>query len=309
MNVLVRPLYREDLAEADRIFRIAFGTFLALPNPAEFAGTADYIRTRWTADPSAAFGAQLNKELVGSNLATKWGSVAFFGPLTVRPEYWNKGVATRLMEPTLDLFAKWTSTHEGLFTFAHSPKHIASYQRFGFWPRFLTAIMSKPVEPARRARGLSGYAEIPEGQRAECLRACRELTDGIYEGLDLEREIRAVEAQRLGDTVLLWEAARLAAFGVCHCGPGTEAGSDSCYVKFGAARSESSFDALLEACENLAAAKRLSLLVAGVNAGRQKAFQQMMARGFRIQFQGVAMQRHNDPGYNRPDAYLIDDWR
>ena len=51
MNVLVNPLPATDLTEADRIFRVAFGTFLGLPNPMEFFGDADYVRTRWAADP------------------------------------------------------------------------------------------------------------------------------------------------------------------------------------------------------------------------------------------------------------------
>jgi hypothetical protein len=96
-NALVGQLQEADLAEADRIFRLAFGTFLGFPNPIEFAGDADYIRTRWTTDPSAAFGAYLDKGLVGSNFATRWGSVAFFGPLTVLPNYF----ATRPV--TIDL--------------------------------------------------------------------------------------------------------------------------------------------------------------------------------------------------------------
>jgi hypothetical protein len=57
MNVLVNALPERDLAEADRIFRIAFGTFLGFSNPIEFFGDADYVRTRWRADPSTAFGA------------------------------------------------------------------------------------------------------------------------------------------------------------------------------------------------------------------------------------------------------------
>lgn len=169
--------------------------------------------------------------------------------------------------------------------------------------------MSKPVKRAGRTADFSRYSDVPTGQREECLRECGEMTDAIYEGLDLEREILAVDTQRLGDTVLVWDAARLVALGVCHCGPGSEAGSDGCYIKFGAARSGSSFDALLDACEALAAAKQLSRVIAGANAGRQKAYQQMIARGFRTEFQGVAMQRHNDPGYNRPENYIIDDWR
>jgi hypothetical protein len=29
----------------------------------------------------------------------------------------------------------------------------------------------------------------------------------------------------------------------------------------------------------------------------------------RTDIQGIAMQRDNEPGYNRPDVFLIDDWR
>ena len=84
-------------------------------------------------------------------------------------------------------------------------------------------------------------------------------------------EINAVAAQKLGDTVLLWEDARLVGLAVCHCGPGTEAGSGTCYVKFGAARpgptAGQDFDRLLDACEEMASKSGLSRLAAGVNAG------------------------------------------
>jgi hypothetical protein len=53
----------------------------------------------------------------------------------------------------------------------------------------------------------------------------------------------------------------------------------------------------------------LKRIVAGVNTGRIKAYQQMLARGFRTDMQGVAMHRPDEPGYNRQDIYLIDDWR
>lgn len=46
-------------------------------------------------------------------------------------------------------------------------------------------------------------------------------------------EIEAVDAQGLGDMLLLLED-DLAGFAVCHTGPGTEAGSGACYVKFAA---------------------------------------------------------------------------
>jgi GNAT superfamily N-acetyltransferase len=78
-------------------------------------------------------------------LITSWGSVGFFGPLSVRPELWDQGVASRLMEATVALFDRWGTAHAGLFTFAHSAKHLGLYRKFGFWPRFLTPVMAKPV--------------------------------------------------------------------------------------------------------------------------------------------------------------------
>src|SRR5262245_51480916 len=75
MEITVRPLREADLPAADRIFRLAFGTFLGLPEPARFGGDTDYVRSRWLADPTAAFAAELHGEVVGSNFASEWGSV------------------------------------------------------------------------------------------------------------------------------------------------------------------------------------------------------------------------------------------
>lgn len=312
-DIAVRPLRESDLPAADRIMRLAFGTFIGLPEPSAFMGDANYVRTRWLADPNAAFAAEVGGELVGSNFATDWGSVGFFGPLTIRPDFWDRGVGKRLMEPVMELFSKWGTRHAGLFTFAHSQKHVGLYQKFGFWPRFLTAIMSKPIEGRKSTALWSRFSEAPASEREEVLSACRELTDGVYEGLNVGREIRAVAAQGLGDTILLWDDGRLAGLAVCHSGPGTEAGTGTCYIKFGAARPgpavEQDFDRLLDACEAWASSLNSSRLVAGVNTARHEAYQRMLARGFRADIQGVAMSRPNEAGYNRPGVYLIDDWR
>ena len=310
---VVRPLRESDLAAADQIMRVAFGTFLGVPDPASFMGDAGYVRTRWKANPDAAFAAEIDSELVGSNFATHWGSVGFFGPLTIRPDLWDRGVGTLLMEPVLACFEQWQIKHAGLFTFAQSQKHIGLYQKFGFYPRFLTAIMSKPVEPCGRAPVWTKFSDASTSDRAAIIERCRELTHAIYDGLDVEREIRAVADQKLGDTVLLWDESQLTGFAVCHCGPGTEAGSGVCYVKFGVVRPDSAagenFNSLLDACEDLATSQKLSVLIAGVNTARHEAYRQMLARGFRAERLGVAMAKPNETGYNRPGVYLIDDWR
>jgi len=312
-KIEIRALAEEDLDEADRIFRLAFGTFLGMPDPSAFMGDADLVRTRWRAAPNAALGAYADGALVGSNFAASWGSFGFFGPLTVRPDLWNQGVARALLEPTMALFERWGTRQAGLFTFPQSPKHVALYQRFGFWPQHLVPVMAKPVAPAERAPSHSRYAELAPRERAECLDECRALTASVYPGLDLRREIEAVAAQEIGDTVLVRDGEALVALAVCHVGAGSEAGGGSAYVKFGAARSGPSaarcFDRLLSACEDFACAAGASRLVAGVNAARHEAYRALLARGFRTVLQGVAMLRPNDPGFNRSDCYVLDDWR
>ena len=187
MDISVRPLREKDLDAADQINRLAFGTFLGLPDPMAFMGDAGYVRGRWQANPSAAFGAEADGELVGSNFATNWGSVGFFGPLTIRPDLWDRGVGKRLMEPVIACFAAWGTKHAGLFTFPQSQKHLGLYQKFGFWPRFLTAVMSKPVGPTAASCDGQHSLRFPKPNGPEMLVACRQLTDAVYEGLDVTR--------------------------------------------------------------------------------------------------------------------------
>jgi GNAT superfamily N-acetyltransferase len=308
----IRPLEEGDLETADRVMRMAFGTFLGAPDPMMVFGDADYVRSRFAAEPSWAFAADRDGEVVGSNFATRWGSFGFFGPLTVRQDLWDRGIASRLMEPIIDLFESWQVRQAGLFTFSQSAKHVGLYQKFGFWPQCLTPVMARPVAPPAGVREYSTYSKAPVAERDAILGACRNLTDAIFEGLDAGHEIRATDAQGLGDTVLLRTDSELAAIAVCHCGAG-EAGSGACFIKFGAARpgagASDIFDQLLGACEQLAAERGLERMVAGVNVARHDAYRRLLARGYRTWLQGVVMQRPNEPGYCRPDAYVIDDLR
>lgn len=308
-KITVRPMREADLAEAKRICHLAFGTFLGLPDPMQFFPDRDFVISRWRTDASGALAAESDGLLVGSNLATRWGSFGFFGPLTIRPDYWDRGVATRLLESTMVLFEQGLTRHVGLFTFPNSAKHVQLYQKFGFWPRFLSPVMSLPVRRDLATTAVRTYSGLTADQREEFLKASSELTSAIHDGLDVRREIRAVADQRLGDTVMLWDNSSLSAFAICHCGADTEAGNGTCYVKFGAARTAHAFDALLNACEAFASGRKLSRLEAGVNTARHDAYRRMIARGFRTDIVGVAMHKGNDTGYCRPDVYALDDWR
>jgi len=316
-HIEVEPLREADIEEAHRICRLAFGTFLGLHNPLDFMDDRNFIAPRWRAGHVEAIAAREGDRLIGSNLATRWGSFGFFGPLTILPEYWGQGVAQRLLQATLAIFERWGVRHTGLFTFAHSAKHVGLYQKFGYWPQYLTALMSRILEDNSQTQAKSGDAmrflsELPTKEREQAIMACSRLTHDIEKGLDLSGEIQAVCSHGGGDVVFTYTEGALDAFAVCLNGSGTEGGEKTCYVKFGAARGGAGaaerFDQLLDACEAFARSRQANV-EAGVNLARRNAYERMRARGYRVMTQGVAMQRPPVDGFNREDVYVMDDWR
>lgn len=196
------------------------------------------------------------------------------------------------------------------------PGHLALYQKFGFWPRDLVAMMAKPVgeKPDPSAPDTVRFSAASPDARPAVLAACREVTDANFRGLDVGIEVRAIAEQGLGDTILLWNDQRLAAFAACHTGAGSEGGSGACYVKFAAVRpgprASEDFVRLLGGVETFARTAGAPKITAGVNLARREAFQAMIACGFRNDRQGVAMETGDaTSGYNRAGVYILDDWR
>jgi predicted N-acetyltransferase YhbS len=313
MTVSIRALDEADVPAADEIFRAAFATFLGIPDPRAFTGDGAIIGTRWRADPASALGAYQGGSLVGSSFVTCWGSLGFVGPVTVRPELWGQGVAGQLMAQSVAALEQRGVRQAALFTFPHSPKHIALYQKFGFWPRYLTPVMSKRVKSDGKPSDFSRYSALSPAERPACLAQCAALTDRIFPGLDARAELRAIAGQNLGETILVHDHAGLAGFACCHIGAGSEAESGTVFVKFGAARPGADasmlFDRLLDGCEALTAEAGCETLVAGINTARHQAYRQMIDRGFRAFLEGVAMLRPSKPAHNRPDCFVIDDLR
>ena len=144
-RISIRPLTEGDLPEAGGILRRAFATHFGMP-PDTFWTDRDFVTGRWMTDPSLAFGAWIEDRLVGSSLGANWGSLGVFGPISTHPDTWNRGTARHLIPPVLERLKALGARHIAFFTFAESTKHIALYQKLDFWPRFLTAIMTRPVE-------------------------------------------------------------------------------------------------------------------------------------------------------------------
>ena len=142
--------------------------------------------------------------------------------------------------------------------------------------------------------------------------AVRELTDAVYPGLDVSREIESVLAQGLGDTVLIDDGTACKGWPSVTSARAPRPARDVLrQVRRRPARSRcrALFGLLIDACHALAAEQGASALAAGANAGRDRAWRALAGRGFRRNFQGVTMHRPNEPGYSTSDSFVIDDWR
>lgn len=315
-GITVGALKESELKEADRIFRVAFGTFIGLPNPAEFMGDRNLLISRWYGPHVKTLAARDNGRLIGSNQITRWGSFAFFGPLTVLPEYWDRGIAQRLLDATIKFLDKQGLKRTALFTFSNSTKHVGLYQKFGYWPDYLTALMTRAPQAAEPAGDASPnfvcLTALKRNEREAAIAASAKLTNAISRGLDLTNELRTLLKQKSGEAILIYTRKTLDGFAVCLHGAGSEGGTKICYIKFAAARggpgAGERFDRLLDGCEAFALSRNASL-EAGMNLAREDAYRRMRAHGFRAFAQGVSMQRPHAPGHNRGDVYVIDDWR
>jgi GNAT superfamily N-acetyltransferase len=314
--IKIGPLKLAELTEAERIFRLAFTTFLGLP-PGVFMAGRDFVRSRFRSQHVKALAAREDGRLIGTNFLTVWGKFAFFGPLTVLPEYWDKGIAQKLLEGTVAQFDKMKLPRTGLFTFPHSAKHVSLYNKFGYWPQRLTAMMHYTPSAGENWRPEAGISVVHlstrwQGPRKEAIAACRKLTDRIDKGLDLTEEIGSLLKQRAGEVILTYIRNTLDGFAIAHHGPGSEGGDALCYLKFAAVRTGAGagerFDRLLDACDAYARAHNVKI-EAGINFASEDAYKRMRAHGYRAFAQGVPMQRPNAPGFYRPDTYCISDLR
>jgi predicted N-acetyltransferase YhbS len=313
MSLTIRALEEADVDAADKVRRLAFGTYFGIPDPLSFSGTVRLVETRRRAWPDGALVAEKDGMIVGVAISSRWGSLDLFGPLSVHPEHWRGGVAHSLLEASMPIYDRWQCRAAALFTFPSSLTHIGLYQRYGFWPRSLTAIVNRPVtapSPVSQARSLSAMSAA---ERQDAIAQCAALTDRLYAGMDLRDELATVIAHPTADAIVLIEGSGVAGFVICHCGPGSEADTGVAYAKFAAARpgpnAARDFQRLIDAANDFAHRNHATKINTGVNMGAMETYRLMLAAGFRPALHGIAMHRPWIEIYDRPDVFALEDWR
>lgn len=317
-GLVIRHLTADDLVEADRINRTAFGTFFGLETPSAFRGDGEVIPGRFASNPDGAFAAELDGRLVACGLVVDWGSVGLLGPLTVDVDVWGKGIGRAMLDEMTRYMDSRSFALQGLFTHPQSSTHIRLYEAYGFRMKRIIAVMDRTVDAATAMPPTARFfSQLQDKDRQAVLVECREIAGGLCTGLDLGAEIQSIDANGFGDTILLGREGGLTGFACCHQGAASEAGSPQTLVKFAAVASgvdgAAEFEKLMAACETFAALRGTKRLVAGTNTGRVECYEALLAMGFRSWMNGIAMLKTApdapSDGYNIPGVFAVDDWR
>ncbi len=226
------------------------------------------------------------------------------------------------MKATQGFFDENRVSLQGVVTYPYSPKHLVLYQKFGFKPKSLVAITGKSLErrepppPAKPARGtpqIQRFSAYEESKKKALLGRLRGITNKIYRGLDVTKEIEIVNGLGLGDTLLLEKDRVLLGFAICHTPGVSEAPQGTAYVKYlaldPARRRPEHFAQLLAAVEEYGAASGCQRVIAPVYTPYWRAYQMLLGSGYQMEMLMIRMKRGKQPDYEREEDFVLDDWR
>jgi predicted N-acetyltransferase YhbS len=324
--IKIRRVRKGDLSKVRDVIEQAFGDFYERQlgtRPRQVFGGAQYVHHRWLMEPWGCFVAEEGDgKIVGAAVAVIWGSLGLIGPVAVLTTYQNQDIGQQLIKATQGFFDENKVVLQGMSTYPSSPKHLLLFQKFGYKPKGLVALTSKPLDrreivqatqPGKPALSVRRFSILEESKKKTTLQKLRRITNSIYRGLDLGKEVEIVDGLALGDTLLLDKGRELIGFAIYHTPGVSEAPQGSLYIKFLAIdvrqRKPEHFHALMAALEELAHGAGLQRVIAPVYTYYWGVYQGLLERGYSIDFTMVRMKRGKLEEYERPTDLVLDDWR
>jgi ribosomal protein S18 acetylase RimI-like enzyme len=323
----IRRVRKGDLSRVRDVIEQAFGDYFERQlgtRPRQVFGGAQYVHHRWLMEPWGCFVAEdTDGKIVGALVAAMWGSLGLIGPTAVLTNYQNQGIGSQLLGAAQGFFEENKATLSGVVTYPTSPKHLALYHKVGYKPKSLVAIMSRAVDrpsppagPPRSARSMVSirrFSTLEESKKTAAIQKLRRITNAIYRGLDVSKEIEIVDGLALGDTHVLESGRDVAGFAVVHTPGVSEAPAGAVYVKYLAVdrahRKPEIFDAFIGALEQVTREAGTSRIIVPVYCQYFAAYQALVQRGYQVDFTMLRMKRGRQEEYEDPADFVLDDWR
>src|SRR5436309_4172296 len=325
-KVQVRRVRKGDLSRVKDVLEQTFGDFLERQlgtRPRQAFGGAQYVHHRWLMEPWGCFVAEEdNAKIVGAALAVTWGTVGVLGPVAVLTNYHNQTIGQQLIRAAQDFFDENKATLHGCVTYPTSPKHLYLYHKFGYRPKALTALMSRVLDrnaprPATKlARGplaVRRFSQLEETKKKAGLARVHRITNALYRGLDVAKEVEIVDGLALGDTLLLERGRDLVGFAVVHTPGVSEAPFGTLYVKYMAVdpaqKRVEHLEQFVAAVEDLGHELGVQRVALPVYLRYWLAYSTLVRCGYQVDFTMLRMQKGKQEDYEDPTHLVLDDWR
>jgi predicted N-acetyltransferase YhbS len=326
-KIAIRRVRKQDLAKVRDVIEQAFGDFFERQlgtRPRQVFGGAQYVHHRWLMEPWGCFVAEEDgTKIVGAAIAVTWGSVGLIGPVAVLTNYQNQSIGQQLIRVVQEFFDENHTTLNGVVTYPTSAKHLCLYHKFGYKPKGLTAIMSRPLERrdgkvSPRAAVKTGltvrrFSTLEEAKKKATLLRVHRITNAICRGLELAKEIEIVDGLALGDTLLLERGRDLVGFAIYHSPGVSEAPLGALYVKYLAIDPQQkrveNLEQFVTAVEDLGQELAVQRVILPVYVQYWTAYSALLRAGYQVDFTMVRMQRGKQEGYEDPTHLVLDDWR
>jgi ribosomal protein S18 acetylase RimI-like enzyme len=324
--IKIRRVRKGDLSKVRDVIEQAFGDFFERQvgtRPRQVFGGAQYVHHRWLMEPWGCFVAEEGDgKIVGAAVAVMWGTLGLVGPIAVLTSYQNQDIGQQLLAACQEFFDENKATLQGVCTYAYSPRHLVLYQKFGYKPKGLVVITAKHLDrreivqvgkPAKPGVSVRRYSSLEEAKKKPVMQKIRRITNAIWRGMDVGKEVEIVDGLALGDTLLLDKGRETIGFAICHMPPNSEAPHGAAYIKFLAIDKRHQrpelLHALLASVEDMAAAAQLQQVVAPVYTYYWTAYQALIERGYHLDFTMVRMKRGKQEDYEDASDLVLDDWR
>jgi GNAT superfamily N-acetyltransferase len=323
--IKIRRVRKGDLSRVRDVLEQSFGDYFERQlgtRPRQVFGGAQFVHHRWLMEPWGCFVAEENDgKIIGAVIAVMWGTVGLVGPFAVLTHYQNQDIGQHLLRATEGFFQENRAALLGLVTYPTSPKHLALCHKFGYKPKGLVAVMSRPLDRPAAAGPHAGrvsltarrFSALEEAKKKATIVRFRKITNAIYRGLDVSKEVEIVDGLALGDTLLLESGRDLVGFAVVHTPGVSEAPAGAVYVKYLAIdrrhRKVEHFEASLGAIEQFAQESGVQRVIAPVYCPYFGAYRALVGRGYQIDFTMVRMKRGRNEDFEDAADFVLDDWR
>ena len=225
--IKIRRVRKGDLSKVRDVIEQSFADFFERQmgtRPRQVFGGAQYVHHRWLMEPWGCFVAEEGDgKIVGAAVAVMWGTLGLIGPVAVLPNYQNQDIGQQLVAACQGFFDENKAAMHGLVTYPHSPKHLTFYGKFGYRPRGLVAITFKAldrreiVQATRAVRpGLAvrRYSSLEEAKKKAAILKVHRITNALWRGMDVGKEVEIVDGLALGDTLLLEKGREVIGFAI-----------------------------------------------------------------------------------------------